>query len=566
LCDQQLFSGVRKHVKKLREAPFDVIRQHLAELDATSKQGVEDKNILDAYRDYLFKEARGAYIEREARIVSLSMEDKGVDILSVSAREYSLCTDVAELAEEDGERPSLTPEATGLPRLRRYLFHLPAQTNYRTLHYHVFETLPDILTRVQRILEKFDGDEGYTQMREYFAEQLPIIRSSIGTLAKRLPRERVLKPFDEGSSKSHIMTGLKGVVQALASPIVYYPTFTKMLKENGIPINGAGLGLNLNQEILNAMVQFINDWNNRMQGQTLDIAMRLDEPVQAVLGNLRKYINVYEGNPELKNRATEALDTTTRRIGMAYGKMAASLQSKLREIHLLFTTEVNVQCPIALEMREIYCNVLLQQLSHPGKGSYARQRAHLLECLATPDWPKMPFPDVVEQKIVNAQVGSWKECCAQYVTEAMTLLQDFARTIDELLDNGALLNSEHRRVRTELEVLLPGFREQLRLVQSQFPGTEDRSLSATLRPNFAPRPSSVPKPDDGGANKRKADEGRAATQPPTSEPRGDKRMKTASQPSQFRAMSAQPVAWLRERFLARMEQAQERAIKKESSP
>lgn len=232
MCDQQLFSGIRKHVKKLREAPFDVIRQRLAELDATSKQGVEDKNILDAYRDYLFKEARGAYIEREARIVSLSMEDKGVDILSVSAREYSLCTDVAELAEEDGERPSLTPEATGLPRLRRYLFHLPAQTNYRTLHYHVFETLPDIVTRVQRILEKFDGDEGYTQMRKYFAEQLPIIRSSIGTLAKRLPRERVLKPFDEGSSKSHIMTGLKGVVQALASPIVYYPTFTKMLKEN----------------------------------------------------------------------------------------------------------------------------------------------------------------------------------------------------------------------------------------------------------------------------------------------------------------------------------------------
>ncbi|KAF3052345.1 hypothetical protein E8E11_010374 [Didymella keratinophila] len=478
----QLFSGIRKHIKKLREAPFDVIRHHLAELDAASNQGVEDKNILDAYRDYLLKEARGAYIE----------------------------------------------QAAGLPRLRRYLFHLPSQTNYRTLHYHVFETLPDIATRVQRILEKFDGDEGYTQMREYLAEQLPIIRSSIEILAKSLPSERVLKPFVEGSSKPRITTGLKGVVQALARPIVYYPTFAKMLKENGIPTNGAGLGLNLNQEILNAMVELINDWNNKMQGQTLDIAVRLDEPIQGVLSNLRKHINEYEGNPELRNRATEALDTTTRRIGMAYGKMAASLQSKLREVHLLFTTEVNVHCPIALEMRDIYRHVLLQQLSQPGKGSYARQRARLLECLYTPDWPKLPFPDIMEQKIVNAQVGSWKDCCAQYVIEAMNLLQDFARTIDELLDNGTLLNSEHRRVRTELENLLPGFQEQLRLVQSQFPGTESRMPGPAPRPNFAPRPSSVPK-SIGGANKRKAADGRAATQPPTSEPRGEKRMKTALQ-------------------------------------
>ena len=149
--------------------------------------------------------------------------------------------------------------------------------------------------------------------------------------------------------------------------------------------------------------------------------------------------------------------------------------------------------------------------------------------------------------------------------ECHGLLQDFARTVDGLLDNGALLNSEHRRVRTELDTLLPGFQKQLRLVQSQFSGMEGQIPGSASRPNFAPRLSNVAK-INGGANKRKADDGRAATQPPTSEPRGEKRMKTASQPSQFRAMSAQPVAWLRERFLARVEQAQEPAIKSEPSP
>ena len=87
----------------------------------------------------MLKEARSAYIEREASIVRLSMQDKGVDILAVSASEYHLCLG-AEFAEEDDERPKLSPEATGIPRLRHYLFHLPAQTNFRTLHHHVFET------------------------------------------------------------------------------------------------------------------------------------------------------------------------------------------------------------------------------------------------------------------------------------------------------------------------------------------------------------------------------------------------------------------------------------------
>lgn len=470
--------------------------------------------------------------------------------MSVSAREYALCLG-AEYAEEDDEKPKLTPEATGLPQLRRYLFHVPAQTNYRTLHYHVFETLPEIAARIERILEKFDDDEGYTEMREYLAEQLPQVRSSIENLAISLPNERVVRPFVGDGVKPRIKAGMKAVVQALANPVVYYSTFSKMLKENGIPVNGAGLGLNLNQEILNAMVNFINGWHDKMQDETEDIATTLDEAIQAVLKELRKYVYSYDGDSDLKDRVIELLETTTRRISMAYGKMAALLQTKLREIHHLYSTEVNIKCPIALEMKDIYRNVLMQHLTQPGAGSYARQRAHLLGSLVDPDWPKLPLAEVMEQKIVTAQVGSWKECCRQYVVEAMTLLQDFARATDETLDNGALLTSEHRRVREQLEALIPEFKRQLNRVQNQFP------VAGTARA------SSVPKTP---SNKRKTDDERSATQPPTSESHEAKRLKTLSQLSQIRATSAQPVAWLRERFLARFEQTSRPVVKREPSP
>ncbi|KAH6629557.1 hypothetical protein C7974DRAFT_454348 [Boeremia exigua] len=534
----QLLDNLEKQINKLEEAPFPLFKQYLANIKVHARQGTENKCLLVDYRDYLLKEARMAYIQREKDIVSLQLQDRGVDILSVSARQYSICTD----AEQDDEKPKLTPAATGIPQLRRYLFHLPAQTNYRTLHYHVFETLPDIVRQIQRILEKFGDDEGYAQMREYLTERLLQVHSSIRMLATSLPTERVSQPFIEGGVKSRINTGLKAVVQTLASPFLYYPTFSKMLKENGIPVNGAGLGRNLNQEILDTMVEFIHSWRDKMQTETEDIALKLDEPVQAVLNDLRNRVQGYEGDPELKSRATELLDTTTRRIAMAYGKMAALLQSKLREVHFMFSNETNVKCPIALEMMEIYRSVLLQQLIQPGPGSYARQRAHLIESLIAPDWPKPPFSDVMEQKIANTQVESWKDCCEQYVEEATALLQVFARSIDELLDTGAQLTSDHRRVREQLEALLPQFKKQLYRVQSRFPGTDTSGAFVS--------------------NKRKAGGERAATQPPTSW-NDVKRSKSSVQAIRYRGVSEQHIGKLRERFLSNLQHESNPVIKRE---
>lgn len=530
-----------------------MLRQHLAGLKAIEGQSDEDRDLARGYRNYLLKEARGAYIEREARTIRLSLNNQDVDILSASARQYSLCLEDA-YDEDDHEPPKLTPKATGIPQLRRYLFRLPAQTNYRALHHHVFETLPDIVGQIQRILEKFD-DEGYSEMREHLAEQLPLILKSIQALAHSLPAKRAAKLFDRPEDKSRVNARLKDVVKRLRKPDVYYPTFQMMLKWNGIPGSGAGYGKNLNEMILNGMIKFIDGWHEKMQNETESIAARLDEPIHATLKALQNHCNDYDGDPELKRRATDLLETATRRIAMAYGKLAAQLQSKLRELHLLYTTETNYQCPIALEMRGIYRSVSQQQRLHPGRGSYDRQRAHLLDSLISPDWPMQALPDIMEEKIRTAQIAAWRRCCKGYVTEAMALLQDFSRAIDELHDSGAVLASGHRRVREKLERQLPYFKQQLIYVQAQFRGTqaEPSSVSGTSA-NGSPR-------------KRKADAERAATQPPTLEPDAVKRIRTTLQSSQLRAVSVQPVARFGERlFLARMKQAQESAIKREWSP
>ncbi|KAJ4317470.1 hypothetical protein N0V94_004929 [Neodidymelliopsis sp. IMI 364377] len=526
----QLLDGIRKQIGNLKEPPFMELQQHLTNVEATIARRTKDMSYLRAYRDYLLKEARSAYIKRESEIVNLKLQDNCVDILAVSARQYSLCMD----AFQDDEKPKLTPEATGIPQLRRYLFSLPAQTNYRTLHYHVFETLPDIVAQIQRILEK--------------------VRTNIDSVAKSLPANRVIEPWNMAADKIRINLGLKAVVQALAHPIVYYSTFNKMLKENGIPTVGAGLGLNLNQEILHTLGEFVEQWYRKMQDQTENIALCLEAPVQAMLKELKNLIEQSSSDPELKRGVSESLETTTRRIGVSHGKLAADLQNTLRENYLLFSTEVNIKCPIALEMKDTYLGVLLQGLVQAGKGSYGRRRTYLQGCLIDPAWPKSPFAEVMRHKITKAQVASWNGCCEQFVSATLTLLDDFARITDELLDNGSRMTSEHRRIREQLEVVLPEFKRQLNRVQNQFPGGATFDIPASIP---IPRPYT---------KKRKLDGDGSASQPSPLTFNNVKRAKAFSQASQLGPISRQPVGWLRNNSLSKLEQAQKTALKREPSP
>jgi hypothetical protein len=445
-------------------------------IQSMAKQDSTDKQLVREYKDYCLKNLRSAYIDHETKLVKSDMRSKGfnMDILVVSAKQYSLCLD--EFEEE--AQSILTPDGTGLPRLRQYLFSLPSQTNYRMLHHHVFETLPDIVTQVQRIHEKFDEDEGYAQMRSDLSEELPNTREFLKNLAQSLPVNHPVKPMDLTNVNCSIIQCLTKFVRNLAHPIVRHRSLVKMLMENGIPVNGVARGRNLNDEILRTMLLPITKWYEEMRERTKDIAMHLHASVENVLKHLNAHVENLSCDPELKGRASDALDTTSRRIDIAYGDLAALLQKTLRKNYLLFTTEVNIKCPIALAMKPIYHSVLAVR---GGKGAHRRHLQHLNQYLVQPFWPSEPFPDIMATKISDAQRASWQQCCEDYVSEAMTLLENFARIVDELLEVEEYTTSEFCQVREELFALLPGFERKLALVQKQFPGTETLHVSASKK-------------------------------------------------------------------------------------
>lgn len=135
------------------------------------------------------------------------MQNRSVDILSVPTEQYQLCTGMI-IGDNEGDevpKPKLKPEATSIPELRQHLLSLPAQTNFRALHHHVFETLPDIVVRIQRILEKFyKDDEDYNRMRGYFARKLLTLHGTVDSLADSLLVDNVIVPWNSKNTEMTI--------------------------------------------------------------------------------------------------------------------------------------------------------------------------------------------------------------------------------------------------------------------------------------------------------------------------------------------------------------------------
>lgn len=133
----------------------------------------------------------------------------------------------------------------------------------------------------------------------------------------------------------------------------------------------------------------------------------------------------------------------------------------------------------------------------------------------------------------------------------MGLLQSFAQAMKDMCDNGQLLTSNHRRVRQQLDAILPNFETQLDQIQRQFHAAEAKHAPAASYGANA------------NSNKRKFRAYRAATQPPSSNSDVVKRPRLNTQPPSSRSMSTQLSAWLRERSLSSLKQLQRPAIKKE---
>ncbi|KAF1850656.1 uncharacterized protein K460DRAFT_412323 [Cucurbitaria berberidis CBS 394.84] len=458
-------NDVGEMISQMKEEPFLSLTARLTYIESINDDDDQDEDEIKNSLDQIMKEATIAYIERETRLVQTQMAQKGVKVFAVSALSYLLLTNRLWR-----QVPVLTAEESGIPAFRQFLYSLPAESNHRSYRDHIFHALPAARKRATTVLDKHIEDKGYARMRKDLEIQIPVLEEQLRGLGARQIEMLVAKLWCQSGLEA-ATSGIRLLArQEWIHARIHHSGFAKMLRENGIPVDGKFCGRNLNDDILGTLKGYIKQWHNKMQPRAEQLSRRLYRPVQDLFTGIERSINRTSAHPALKRDAIEALTDASDETRTAYDIMALELGKSLRENYLWFTTEIDIYCPIAREMNPVY-NQALGVVG--GRGSYDRQRNKILESIL----PNAENPDTelfcpliknLEMQLMSRQKDVWKVPCDTFITEAIAQLNDFSHIAEQLLMDDAYATEQHKEARKELTRLLVDFDKRLKDLQDHF--------------------------------------------------------------------------------------------------
>jgi gas vesicle protein len=458
----------------------------------------EDPSLRDKLDD-LTRDVFLAYVEREAGHVKEHLESKGAAFFAASATSSLDWRDRMRRSD-----PWLSPEASAVPAITRHFLSLPASTNLSKYRDHVYRVLAAFRARCGRVLKKHIEDQHYARVRKDFSSQIPTLRIRLEKVVPGTVENAVALPWSK-NDEPDIRKGIKSLfIEKWIHPLIFVSGWGKMLRENGIPVDGKYSGRNLNEEILHTMESRIDEWSEGMTDSAEAIAQAMYKPVQDALETVKSNLQSCTATPELTEAATEALEEMSEEVEMVFNNLQDKLQRSLDDTHLRFTTEIDVECPIAQTMKPSYKRASDPKFVLSGKGIYNRQRKVLKESMLKPKrhYTRLergeerikPLLQTLNEKLVSRQNEVWKEDCTSFIGETTELLETFSKTMEDLLTDAAFMKEDHRKAREELKRLLGTFDDRLEEVQNEFVNLEPQHPAKKVKVENQEEPLSATAP------------------------------------------------------------------------
>jgi hypothetical protein len=215
------------------------------------------------------------------------------------------------------------------------------------------------------------------------ALRIPILKGGLEQISAVQLQDIIAIPWADHKHEG-IIEGITALLMKTWSwPLVVYSSWNKVLRENGIPVAGVLFGRNLNEDISTQVSPLINDWANAMADQVEPLARNMYSPVQKLLADIQLDVCECTAVPELKAATTEALEDLLAAVEEAFNGLRNDLHYSLDQNHRYFTTEMDVECPVAQAMKPYYQRALDPELSCPGPGVMNRQKLILINSMLT---------------------------------------------------------------------------------------------------------------------------------------------------------------------------------------
>lgn len=199
---------------------------------------VRYKQYLESHFKCLKINDRGKFISDDLAIkLGGRPQDPTVEVFHISAADYMTWIKAEKIMFK--YQPALLPTATGVPRIRQYLYNLPAQQNLRDFSVHVNINVVAFVEKIKRISTQSDRDAGFRTIADdcyKLSEKLLVdILQQAKTLIKKISHTSIVKVTEE-------VEACKGQVVRLLQQVwlkVHAKTFAKLLISKGTIRPGA---------------------------------------------------------------------------------------------------------------------------------------------------------------------------------------------------------------------------------------------------------------------------------------------------------------------------------------
>ncbi|KAF2277958.1 uncharacterized protein EI97DRAFT_488099 [Westerdykella ornata] len=217
-------------------------------------------DVFSKYKTYLERKRKQRKIAERASHVSkeLALKLNGrnpgevLQTFHVSAADYMTWLKSDKLMFMD--QPALSPVETGIPSLRQYLFSLPADRNLQDYTAHLFHEVPNIVSKIKRVVNSSERNTGYRDIANDFGRLRAVLVPQLLDYIKEEFQKQTAKSMVKMHAESrHYINKVDKVIGSWL--ILKGPTLNRILKSSGtIPpgvskAKGLEKGCNWNEDL-----------------------------------------------------------------------------------------------------------------------------------------------------------------------------------------------------------------------------------------------------------------------------------------------------------------------------
>jgi hypothetical protein len=456
---------------------------------------------LGKYKTYLERKLKQKKVQERAKDIStdLAMKLDGrtpeqvVECFHVSASEYMTWISKDRITFKD--QPALTPELTGIPAIRQFLYDLPADSNCQALRRHAISTLPAFLEKIRRIVTDADRDVGFYNIADDFdlfrEMAIPTIITQCKDHFRKMNAQNVAKSYGDGKPfKQHVDNLLKKDWLTLKAP-----AWNRIVKSRGTVPPGAskakGLenGSDWNKDLADILAPALRKWYTCQMTEMKKTKHALRNQFDGTYNHVLYLMNKSPAGFGTIEKAKQKWTPYRLQFLAQSDILMETIEEKLRLLVRRATLEDSRQNNFIASITddlfdEIFNSVPARKTTTSGKQAYASpklkfQKNKLNELFLGPsnhfaDMAKKKFQAVVDsaiENILDEHIGK----IAQLLTKFSDMLRSQAPVSYTITQTG-------ENIRADLRSVLPTLEEKATKLRDILPVTVKNEDDAEVAP------------------------------------------------------------------------------------